>query len=163
MAILLTGSTGKIGREVVKLFQKEQTSLLLASRNTKPTTPSAQLKQAHRISFDFTDPTTFDIPFQHEQARPVSIILLLVPSVPNGQVSVNAFVDHAKTRYGVDKFVLMAASNAVKNSDTDAWGKVWQHLEDVGAEYAVIGPNWFMGGWSYLMHVLLVLTVVPPV
>ena len=71
---------------------------------------------------------------------------------PDGSVDpVKTFVDLARSR-GVNRFVLLSSS-AIKVGGP-AHGQIHQYLSDLGVEYAVLRPTWFMGKLSCPSRVL---------
>lgn len=145
MTILLTGSTGKTSRHVAKLLLEKQLPFIVASRKGQAENPPPGLESVKFTRFDFADPTTFDLPFTHEDAGTIDAIYLVGPPIQNSKQAVNSFIDHAKTKHGVNKFVLLASQTAAKGSETDPWGQIWLHLDQIGVDYGVLAPTIFMG------------------
>lgn len=97
------------------------------------------------VKFDWLDSSTFGAPFQHKFAggEKISTAYIVSPIVDDPEVSMNAFVDYAIKEHGVERFVLIAGSTAEPGKA--GVGKVWQHFLDIGTEYCVLRPTWFMG------------------
>ena len=142
MAILLTGGAGKTSIRTARLLQDAKIPFLLASRRGQAAAPSG----ISATTFDWLDPATYLNPFAHQfpggQER-ISAIYLVAPSVPDPVPSMNAFVDYAVTEHGVKRFVLLGGSTTEPGGPFV--GKVWQHLLDLGVDYCVLRPTWFMG------------------
>ena len=146
MAILLTGGTGKTSTRIAKLLQEANVPFVIASR--RATSSSTGGFQA--VQFDWLDPSTFANPFEHQfpnQEKISTVYLLAPPAVADPAPCMNQFVDFARQRYGVKRFVLMAGGSAQPGGP--AHGKVWQHLLELEVEYCVLKPTWFMGMFGY--------------
>ncbi|KAF9818518.1 hypothetical protein IEO21_02756 [Rhodonia placenta] len=140
MAILLTGGTGKTSVRIARLLQDAKIPFVLASRRGEAAAPSGM----PAVKFDWLDSSTFATPFQHEFPgdEGISAIYLVAPEAADPASPMNAFVDYAVKEHGVNRFVLMAGSSAEPGGRL--LGQVWQHLIDVGVEYCVLRPTWFM-------------------
>lgn len=140
MAILLTGGTGKTAVRLARLLQDAKISFLLASRRGKAAAPAGM----PATKFDLLDSSTFETPFQYKFpcGESISAIYLVSPIFDDPETSLNAFVDHAFKEHGVKRFVCLAAT--ADELGKPGLGKVWQHLVDLGVEYCVLRPTWFM-------------------
>ena len=141
MAILLTGGTGKTSIRIAPFLQDAKIPFLLASRKGAVAAPSGM----PAIKFDWLDSSTFESPFQYKfpGEEKISAVYLVAPEVSDPASVMNTFVDLAVKKHGVKRFVLIAGSSATKGG----WhvGKVWEHLVNIGVEYCVLLPTWFMG------------------
>jgi festuclavine dehydrogenase len=144
MAILLTGGTGKTSTQVARLLQDEKTPFLLASRRGEDAAPAGM----PATKFDWLDSSTYGNPFNHEVAggKGFSAIYLVAPDAPDPVEAMNAFLDFAVKEHSVKHFVLLADST--KQLGGPHLGQVWQHLIDLGVEYCVLRPTWFMGKFA---------------
>ena len=150
MTVLLTGGTGKTSVRIARFLQDAKVPFVLASRKAEAGGAPSGMPA---VKFDWQDSSTFENPFQHKSLdgkKSISAVYLVAPEVADPTSCMTAFVDLAAKKHGVKRFVLLAGSTAVKGG----WhvGKVWQHLDDVGVEYCVLMPTWFMGAFfaSYL-------------
>ncbi len=102
------------------------------------------------VKFDWTDASTFPLPFQHSFPNGEKITAVYIVSGPLADPgpAVNAFVDYAMKEQGVKRFVVCAGGSTRKGDPR--LGAVWAHLEDVGAEYLVLRPTWFIGKYSFI-------------
>lgn len=143
MAVLLTGGTGKTSVRIARFLQDAKIPFVLASRKARDAAPSGM----PATRFDWLDSSTFVHPFQHEfhDGESISAVFLVAPEVTDPASPMNAFVDYAIKEHGVKRFVLMAGSSAEPGGHHV--GKVWQHFLDIGVEYCVLRPTWFMGGF----------------
>lgn len=141
MAVLLTGGTGKTSVRIGRLLQDAKIPFLLASRRGEAAAPSG-MPATH---FNWLDSSTFANPFQHRfpGGEGISAIYLITPQVTDPTSVMTAFVDYAVKEHGVNRFVLMAGSTT-EPGELQV-GRVWQHLLDIGVEYCVLRPTWFMG------------------
>ena len=143
MAILLTGGTGKTSVRLARLLDETKIPFLLASRRGQDAAPSGM----PATKFDWLDSTTWAPLFQPKAHFPngetISAVYMMVPIVNDPETSMNAFVDYAVKEHNVKRFVLIAGSSA--EPDKPGVGKVWQHFLDLGVEYCVLRPTWFMG------------------
>ncbi|OSX68124.1 hypothetical protein POSPLADRAFT_1043265 [Postia placenta MAD-698-R-SB12] len=148
MAILLTGGTGKTSVRIARLLQDAKIPFVLASRRGEAAAPSGM----PAVKFDWLDSSTFATPFQHEFPgdEGVSAIYLVAPEAADPASPMIAFVDYAVKEHGVNRFVLMAGSSAEPGGRL--LGQVWQHLNDIGVEYCVLRPTWFMENFSEGIH-----------
>jgi festuclavine dehydrogenase len=141
MAVLLTGGTGKTSIRIARLLQDAKTPFLLASRRAGTTAPSEMLA----VTFDWLDTCTFTNPFKQEfpNGTRISAVYLVMPEVADPATPMNAFIDYAFNEHGVKRFVLIGGSSTELGGPRV--GEVWQHLVEIGAEYCVLRPTWFMG------------------
>ncbi|GME28178.1 putative ergot alkaloid biosynthetic protein a protein [Neofusicoccum parvum] len=148
MAIFLTGGTGKTSIRIAGLLQDAKIPFLLGSRRGASAAPSGMVA----VKFDWLDDSTFKNPFEHKlpSGEAIKAVYLVAPEVDDPAPSMNAFIDYATKEHGVKRFVLMAGSSA----EPGGWhvGKVWSHLLDIGVEYAVLKPSWFMENMSEGFH-----------
>ncbi|KAL9627792.1 MAG: hypothetical protein Q9164_007488 [Protoblastenia rupestris] len=141
MAILLTGGTGKTSTHLARLLQDAKTPFLIASRKAESAAPPGM----QAIKFDWLNDSTFERPFQHQfpNGEIISAIYLIAPEVPDPVPSMTSFVNYAVEKHGVKRFVLLSGSTAEPGGPHV--GKVWQQFIDIGVEYCVLRPTWFMG------------------
>ncbi|KAF9813954.1 hypothetical protein IEO21_05390 [Rhodonia placenta] len=134
------GGTGKTSVRIARLLQDAKIPFLLASRRGEAAAPSGM----PAVKFDWLDSSTFATPFQYgfPGNEGVSAIYLVAPEAADPASPMNAFVDYAVKEHGVNRFVLMAGSSAKPGGRL--LGQVWQHLIDIGVEYCVLRPTWFM-------------------
>ncbi|KAI9743498.1 MAG: hypothetical protein M1818_002811 [Claussenomyces sp. TS43310] len=149
MAILLTGGTGKTSIRLARFLQEAKIPFLLASRKAETAAPSGM----RATKFDWLNASTFEKPFQHAfpNGERIAALYLVAPEVSDPAPSMTAFIDHAATAHGVKRFVLLAGSSAELGGA--GVGKVWQHLVDLGVEYCVLRPTWFMENLLEEQHV----------
>ena len=138
MTILITGGTGKTGIKLAHLLNKAGHPILLTSRKGEVPHPFKGVK------FDWLDPPTFTNPFDVDPA--IDRVYVVGPvGVLDMLPHVQPFIDLAVTK-GVKRFVVLGSSQTPKGGPIA--GKVHKYLEEIGVDYAVLRPTWFMG-----MHV----------
>lgn len=147
MTILITGSRGKTALELASMLAPTH-PILVASRS-----PKADSKHP-TVRFDWTDPSTFSLPFRHEVAKksPITAIYLVGPDVSNVSELVLRFVEIARTQHVVRRFVLLSAWDVPKGGAM--LGRAHAELERLGkdgeVEWAVVRPHFFMGMTSLI-------------
>ena len=138
MAILLTGGTGKTSIRCARLCKDAGIPFVLASRKavSSPDMPAVKL--------DYTNSSTFADAFEYEFAKgeKITAIYLVAPEIPDPAPSMNALIDYAVERHGVERFVLMTGSTT--EPGPVYVGPVWQHLKDIGVDHTVLRCTWFM-------------------
>ena len=138
MTVLVTGSSGKTARRLVALL-KPSHQVLIASRS------GADVDGIPAVRFDWADPDTYANPYSHPQAQKSPIKSIYLVSQPGSMRPFDAmkpFIDTAKLR-GVKRFVLLSAIR--EDQTTPGTGQVHAYLEEIGVEWAVLRPTWFMG------------------
>ncbi|KAF8350275.1 hypothetical protein F5887DRAFT_1059428 [Amanita rubescens] len=147
MAIFLTGGTGNTANHIAHLLQDANIPFLLGSRRGETAAPAGMVA----TKFDWLDPSTFSNPFQYNfpgEQRISAIYLVLASVVDPGPA--NTFIDYAFKTHHVKRFVLLAGSSAQLGGP--AYGQIWQHLLDLGVEYCVLRPTWFMENFCQRWH-----------
>lgn len=141
MAFFLTGGTGKTSRHLATFLQDAKLPFVIGSRRGAAAAPSG----SEAVKFDWLDESTFKNPFEHKfpHGEKITAVYLVAPEAEEGVVFMNKFIDYSIKEHGVKRFVLLGGST----TQPGGWyvGKVWQHILDVGVDYAVLRPSWFMG------------------
>ncbi|MBK9140146.1 MAG: NAD(P)H-binding protein [Verrucomicrobia bacterium] len=137
--ILVTGSTGNLGRAVVATLTTKGVHVLAAARNPGKVVPSAGIEP---IAFDYVAPAT------HAAAlRGVTGLFLLAPPLdPEAPAKLNPVIDLAKAR-GLQHIVLVSALgvDAVEEAPLRV---VERHLLASGVPHTILRPNFFMENFS---------------
>ncbi|KAF4570974.1 hypothetical protein EYR36_001757 [Pleurotus pulmonarius] len=149
MAILVTGGGGKTSKAISSQLKDAGIPFVVGS--TRGT--SASLPGIEAIKFDWTDESTYSTPFQHEfpGGEKITAVYIVPGPAADPSPSINAFVDYAMKEQGVKRFVLCGGESLKKGGPYV--GTVWSHFEEVGAEYLVLRPTWFLENyldWFYL-------------
>lgn len=141
MAILIIGGAGKTGLPLAHVLKSNGVPFLLASRRGQ----SAASEGMNAATFDWLDPSTFDAPFTHPSlgSNKIKAIYLIGPVIEDATDCMTNFIQHAASKHGVKRFVMMAGSN-VEIGGADV-GKVWQYIVEKGYEWAMLQATWFAG------------------
>ena len=132
MKILVTGATGNVGREVVRLLQEKAVPLRVTARPGSPATPGLE-----SASFDFADPGTFA-----GAARGCSAVFLLrPPAVSDTARTLNPFIDAAR-REGVEQVVFLSVAGAGENRIVPHHA-VEEHLRSASRPFTILRPGFF--------------------
>jgi uncharacterized protein YbjT (DUF2867 family) len=126
--VLVTGATGKTGRNLVAELEKNRVPHRAASRQSK-------------VPFDWTDLTTWD----HALDGASAAYLVAPGTVSDPYSRVIEFLEHAVTR-GMQRFVFLSISS-LPAGDL-AHGRVHQWLQNNTADWAVLRPSAFMQNFS---------------
>ena len=138
MTILITGSSGKTARRVADILRPSN-DILIASRSGQDVSGSPGVR------FDWTDHSTFTSLFSHPQVQKnpcKAVYLVTQPGNINPIDIMKPFIDIAK-EHGVNRFVLLSAIR--EDETTPGTGQVHKYLKDIGVDWAVLRPTWFMG------------------
>lgn len=142
MTILITGSSGKTARRVADILRSRDHEILIASRSGQDV--GVGLMSAG-VRFDWTEPSTFVFPYAHAlaQRNPITAIYLVTQPGNMDPISImKPFIDVAR-EHGVKRFVLLSAIR--EDETTPGTGQVHKYLKEIGVEWAVLRPTWFMG------------------
>ncbi len=138
-AILVTGATGTIGRDVTKQLAKKRAAVRAGVRDPG----KARMQFGTEIAlatFDFENPESFTGALEG-----VEKVFLLPPLMPNQVEVANAFVDAAK-RAGVRHIVKLSAigvdTESFKFGEWHAAGE--RHIRESGLAFTFLRPNSFM-------------------
>lgn len=134
--ILLLGGTGKIASRIAPLLSKNSFRFVCASRSGNPPAGTAYPS----CQFDWLDASTYGNPFNYSPN--ISSVFLVAPQILHVFPPMKAFIDFAIARQ-VTRFVLVTAYSAPVGGPM--MGQVHKYLVQVGVEYTVLRPPWFMG------------------
>src|SRR5947199_1531482 len=138
--VLVTGATGTIGRDLVKIFSENGVQVRVGIRDQAKARKQFVANIA-LSTFDFEDAASFP-----DSLKDVEKVFLLPPPIPNQVAVANAFIDATK-RAGVRHSVKLS----VVGADTEppfTFGK-WhtasdQHVRESGLAFTFLRPNSFM-------------------
>ncbi len=117
MRVLVTGSTGNVGRHVLRALSELQIDARAAVRPG-----SAASSDVRSVPLDFRDETTWDAALAGIDA----LFLLRPPAISDVGPTLNAFVDHAGSRLA--RVVFLSVAGAERNSIIPH-AKVERHLK----------------------------------
>lgn len=134
--ILVTGSTGNAGREVVRALLARGEAVRAAG--TRPTVIRDRFGDAvEPVHLDFRDPSTFDA----AAAGCRALFLLRPPPISKVGPTLNRFVDAARAS-GVGQVVFLSVAGAEQNRMVPHHG-VETHLQERGGDYTILRPGFF--------------------
>ncbi|ACI59714.1 NmrA family protein (plasmid) [Rhizobium leguminosarum bv. trifolii WSM2304] len=126
--LLITAASGTVGTHLVD-------RLLAAGHSVKAASRTVKHGASGHVKFDFADPSTFE-----EAIATVDAAYIVVPTGTTDLGPVAAFIDLAATK-GV-KVVLQTAIG-VDASDDIPYRQLELRVENSGARYVLLRPNWF--------------------
>jgi len=132
--ILVTGATGNIGREVVKILKEENVNFIAASTG-------GSIEGVNSIAVDFADAGSVK-----KAMEGVSTVFMLLASHPDMITWGETIIDAAK-KSGVKHIVRSGGSLSDATSDIgicQALAQTDQYLKDSGIDYTITAPNFFM-------------------
>jgi len=139
--ILVTGATGKVGRELVTRLLEDGHSVRAATRS-----PSAAREffdaSVEVVEMDYEATATWDAAV-HWVDR---IFLMPPPFDPHAWSTIGPFLDWAVTT-GVSKVVLLSAMD-IENVPDNPLRRVERHLPGLGISWVVLRPNLYMQNFS---------------
>jgi uncharacterized protein YbjT (DUF2867 family) len=142
-SVLVTGSTGKTGSEVVKgLLAKGETVRAGAHTPDKATGMFGSQAGVQVVSLDLGRPETFDAAL----AGVDRVYLLAVTGETAADKALMPFVDRAKSA-GVRHIAYMTARGA-EMDENNPLRKVERYIEKSGMAYTFLRPSWFMQNFS---------------
>jgi uncharacterized protein YbjT (DUF2867 family) len=142
MTILVTGGSGNVGKEVVKLLQSRQVPFQIGER--KPTIETAR-EGVKTVRFDFLNPSTYD-----SAVADCDAVFLLRPpatcsrqrfAIANTKQTLNVFIDVARAS-GVSQIVFISVAGAGDNPIVPHHA-VEQHLRAGPAGWTILRPGFF--------------------
>jgi uncharacterized protein YbjT (DUF2867 family) len=133
MEVLVTGATGNVGREVVRLLRERAVPVRVTAR------PGSQREAngVETVPFDFANRHTFAA-----AARGCGAVFLLrPPAVADTRKTLNPFIDAAR-RQGVEHVVFLSVAGAQKNPLVPHRA-VEKHLLASGLLWTILRPGFF--------------------
>ena len=103
--------------------------------------------------FDWCDSATYDTPFEAAK-EPIKAVYIVAPEVEDPNPPMIAFIDHARDKYGVQRFVLLSAATVEPDNGIEA-SKTWKHMLDLKLEVCALKPTWFSGKCT-TAHLILI-------
>jgi len=139
-SIFITGSTGNIGRHLVKLFSEKGVSVRAAVRSKAKVAP-LKLPGIEWVEADFDKPASFD-----SALKWIERLFVLSPFLPILAEMSNDLVDRAK-KAGVKHIVRLSAVGANPNGKLSLakWqGNAEKHIQASGLAWTILRPTFFM-------------------
>lgn len=137
--ILITGATGNVGAEVLRLLQNEGIAVKAAVRKSGKRGGAAQTEY---VEFDFEQRRTFA-----DALRGVRrLFLVRPPEISDVKKNINPFVDAAKAA-GVEHIVFLSLLGAERNRIVPH-AKIERHIKRSGVAYTFLRASFFMQNLS---------------
>lgn len=136
MKILVTGSTGNVGRYVLESLLKMNEDVVAATSNPDS---CKYIKTDHLsiVRFDFTKPETFD-----EALNGVDRVFLMRPPHLGKPTDLYPFIDAMKKNHIILVSFLSLMGN--ENNPIPPHHKIEKYIEKIGLPFAHIRPGFFM-------------------
>jgi len=132
--ILVTGTTGNIGGEIVRLLKERNVDFIAATR-------SRSINDVNSVSLDFADPQSLEAAMQG-----VSTLFMVLANHPDMITWGKNVIDTAK-KCGIKHIVRSSGSLADGNSAINVrkvLAETDQYLKESGIDYTITSPNFFM-------------------
>ncbi|KAK0374334.1 AFUA_2G17970 family ergot alkaloid biosynthesis protein [Colletotrichum limetticola] len=146
--VLIIGGTGKVGRQLTKLFAATPVQVYQASRKGSTTT-EAGAENIKPIAFDWDDKKTWNTVLE---VGATSVFLVAPPGGPLPPVEL--FIDQARLKGHVKRFVLLSGSPVEPDINSQGMGRPHAYLKQLGekgeVEWAAIRPTWFQQNFAEL-------------
>jgi uncharacterized protein YbjT (DUF2867 family) len=139
--ILVTGATGNVGAEVVRLLCQDGQPVKVALRDCNAVN-DAFSAGVERVHFDFEKPETFRPAFQDVS----KLFLMRPPAVADIKQSINPALDAAKEA-GVHQVVFLSIQGAEKNPVVPH-AQIESYIQSIGLPYTFLRASFFMQNLS---------------
>jgi uncharacterized protein YbjT (DUF2867 family) len=139
--ILVTGATGNVGAEVVRLLCQDSQPVKVALRDCNAVN-DAFSAEVERVHFDFEKPETFRPAFQDVS----KLFLMRPPAVADTKQSINPALDAAKEA-GVQQVVFLSIQGAEKNPVVPH-AQIESYIQSIGLPYTFLRASFFMQNLS---------------
>lgn len=141
MTILVTGATGTIGSEILRLFAQKEGSKVRALLHDPQKVQQVAIQGADPVAGSFEDTVSLQ-----SAMTGVETLILLTPANPAAEEQASSAIKVAKTS-GVQKVVRISAIKADPagpTNNTRAHGNTESEIVQSGLRYVFLRPNLFM-------------------
>ncbi len=139
--ILITGATGRIGSELVRLYIQRGITVRVATRN--PTAIASNLSASTEIvEFDYEKPKTFAPALKGIE----KVFLVARPGDNHSDKAVEPFIEEA-IKSNVKHIVNLTAMG-VETDNSFILRILEKTIEDSGIQFTHLRPNWFMQNFN---------------
>ncbi len=138
--ILVTGATGTVGRELVRLLAERGEQVRAATRS--PERARRLLGDIEAVELDYVATETYDAAVQWVDR----VFLVPPPFDPNAYETVVPLVDWS-VQAGVETIVLLSAMGIEGREDL-ALRRIERHLESIGIRSTFLRPNLYMQNFT---------------
>lgn len=139
--VLVTGATGNVGAEVVRLLQGRGCTVRAAVRGVRPSEPVFDGRTEY-VEFDFERPETYAPAVESI----TGLFLVRPPAISDTKRYINPVIDAARTA-GVEHIVFLSLLGAEKNPLVPH-RKIETYLESSGVAYTFLRASFFMQNLS---------------
>jgi uncharacterized protein YbjT (DUF2867 family) len=139
--LLITGATGNVGKELIRLLTEKNAEIVAAIRDPKEAESSLGADIEY-VPFDFQRPETFEQAFN----RVDKLFLVRPPAISDTKRYINPAIDEAK-RLGIQQIVLLSLLGAEKNPLVPH-RKIEDYILTTGLPYTFLRPSFFMQNLS---------------
>ncbi len=139
--ILVTGATGNVGSEVVRLLCQDKHPVRVALRDCT-TVNDAFSAEVERVPFDFEKPETFSPAFQGIS----KLFLVRPPAISQIKKYINPAMDAAKEA-GIQQVVFLSIQGAEKNPIVPH-AQIESYIQSIGIPYTFLRASFFMQNLS---------------
>lgn len=139
--VLVTGATGKVGRELVRRLLDRGVGVLAGTRSPARAR-SVFADDVDVVELDYHRADTYDGAL-HWADR---VFLVPAPFDPNHYTTLVSFMDWA-VQTGIGHLVLLSAMGVERVDDLHL-RKVERHVHDTGVAWTFLRPNWLMQNFS---------------
>lgn len=133
--VLVIGSTGRVGNELVKQLVRQGTTVKAATRNVSGSVFPDSVRAVH---FDYEKPETFAPALKGVD----QVFLIARPGDNHSDQAAQPFIDEAK-REGIRLVVNLTAMGA-EMDETFMLRVLEKYIEASGIPFVHLRPNWFM-------------------
>jgi len=138
-AILVTGATGNLGRDVVEAVRRRGFRVRAASRRPKNILAAENVEA---VTMDYDDPSTLDAALSNIKG----VFLVAPPMDPEAPARLKPVIGRAKA-LGLKHIVFTSALGMDQNEQAPL-RIVERALMDSGVNYTILRPNFFMENFS---------------
>jgi uncharacterized protein YbjT (DUF2867 family) len=139
--ILITGATGKVGTELVKILVKNGQAVRAATRN--PSAAALKFKESlETVEFDYEQPETFTPALTGIE----KVFLVARPGDNQSDKAGAPFIDEMKNN-GIKHIVNLTAMG-VESDESFMLRILERYIEDSGISFTHLRPNWFMQNFN---------------
>ncbi len=135
--ILVVGANGRVGSELVRLFQAKGVTVRAATRRPSAA-PWKPASSCEAVEFDFERPGTFAPALRNVD----KVFLMARPGDNQSDKAAMPFIDAAR-KEGIGHIVNLTAMG-VEEDDSFMLRVLEKYLEASGIPYTHLRPNWFM-------------------
>ncbi len=152
--ILVIGSTGKVGRELVQQLARAGEQVRAATRHPEAITPSWQVEP---VAFDYTNPATFAAALEGADR-----VFMMEPQPPLDGPSHQYMIPLVEAVAHRGAKIVLMSSASVEFDTQEPLLEVEAAVKATGQPYVILRPNWFMDNFHTMwLEPILAAGVIP--